>query len=152
MAIMSERLRTECVSWRHHANLGDDMIFAAQEQMFEGVLDLGQYIESPQALLVGGGTFAPKEFEHPDLVALSRELPTAFFGTGRPAVVQHTGTSAFLPDADGLFRFRDMREAAAALEAITSDYNAHSRLARSLAEEHFDARKVVRRVLECTFS
>jgi polysaccharide pyruvyl transferase WcaK-like protein len=79
---VGKALRTECVSWRHHGNLGDDMIFAAQEQLFKGVLDLGQYIESPEALLIGGGTFVPKAFEHPDLVALSRELPTAFFGTG----------------------------------------------------------------------
>lgn len=73
---------TECVSWRGHGNLGDEMIFAAQEAMFGNVLDLGQYIAAPQAVLIGGGTFVPKFPEHPDLVALGRRLPTALFGTG----------------------------------------------------------------------
>lgn len=46
------------------------------------ILDLGQYLTSPQAILVGGGTFVPKYPQHPELVKLSREYPTAFFGTG----------------------------------------------------------------------
>jgi len=70
-----------------------------------------------------------------------------YLASGKPAVVQHTGTSRFLPDAAGLFRFRDMDEAVAAFSAIESDYERHSRLARELAEE-FDARHVVGRVLE----
>jgi len=76
------RIPTECVSWRGHQNLGDEMIFAAQEAMFGDALDLGQYIAAPEAVLVGGGTFVPKFPEHPDLVALSRRLPTALVGTG----------------------------------------------------------------------
>ena len=50
--------------------------------MFGDVLDLGQYQTAPQAILVGGGTLVPKYPQHPDLVKLSQELPTAFFGTG----------------------------------------------------------------------
>ncbi len=79
---MSRRVPTECVSWRGHGNLGDEMIFAAQEAMFGDTVDLGQYVAAPEAVLVGGGTFVPKFPEHPDLVALSRRLPTALFGTG----------------------------------------------------------------------
>ena len=71
-----------------------------------------------------------------------------YLASGNPAVVQYTGPSAFLPKAEGLFRFRDMREAVSAIESIISDYEQHSRSARLLAEEHFDARKVVKRVLE----
>jgi hypothetical protein len=63
-------------------------------------------------------------------------------------VVQHTGPSRFLPDAAGLFRFRDLAEAARGLEAVAADYDRQCRLARALAEEFFDARKVARRVLE----
>lgn len=58
------------------------MIFSAQEAMFGNILDLGQYLSDPEAVLVGGGTFVPKYPEHPDLVKLSQQLPTAFFGTG----------------------------------------------------------------------
>ena len=65
-----------------------------------------------------------------------------------PAVVQHTGKSRFLPDAEGLFRFRNLDEAARAFSALESDYERHSRLARRLAEEHFDACHVVAQVLE----
>jgi polysaccharide pyruvyl transferase WcaK-like protein len=80
--LATRRIPTECVSWRGHGNLGDELIFAAQEAMFGPVLDLGQYMAAPEAVLVGGGTFVPKFPEHPDLVALSRRLPTMFFGTG----------------------------------------------------------------------
>ena len=71
-----------------------------------------------------------------------------YLASGRPAVVQHTGPSRILPDAEGLFRFRSLDEAARALAAAEADYEFHSRRARALAEEHFDARRVVGRVLE----
>lgn len=71
-----------------------------------------------------------------------------YLASGRPAVVQHTGRSKFLPDGEGLFRFRSLDEAAAALCAAEADYEYHCRQARALVEEHFDARRVVARVLE----
>jgi hypothetical protein len=70
-----------------------------------------------------------------------------YLASGKPAVVQHTGESRFLPDAAGLFRFRNLDEALQALSAVESDYERHSRLARRLAEK-FDACHVVARVLE----
>ncbi len=71
-----------------------------------------------------------------------------YLATGRPAVVQHTGPSRFQPDGAGLFRFRDMPEAVRCLQAVAADYERQCGLARALAEEHFDARKVVQQVLE----
>ena len=71
-----------------------------------------------------------------------------YLASGKPAVVEHTGPSRFLHDGEGLLRFRDMDEAAAAIDAVEADYERHSGLARQLAEEHFDGVKVVRRVLE----
>jgi hypothetical protein len=71
-----------------------------------------------------------------------------YLASGKPAVVQHTGPSRFLPDAEGLFRFRCMEEAVQAFAAIEADYERHSRRARALAEEYFDACRVVTRVLE----
>jgi len=71
-----------------------------------------------------------------------------YLASAKPAVVQHTGLSRFLPDSEGLFRFRNLEEAARALSAVESDYERHCRLARELAEEHFDAQRVVERVLE----
>lgn len=71
-----------------------------------------------------------------------------YLSSGKPAVVQHTGPSSFLPEAEGLFRFRSLEEAARALDTVQSNYERQSRLARQLAEEYFDARKVVGSVLE----
>ena len=71
-----------------------------------------------------------------------------YLASGKPAVVQHTGPSRFLPDAAGVFRFRSMDEAVRALAAAEADYARHSRLARALAEEYFDGCRVIARVLE----
>jgi len=71
-----------------------------------------------------------------------------YMAMGKPAVVQYTGPSRFLPDADGLFRFHSLEGAAQALADVEADYERHSRQARALVEEYFDAEKIVRRVLE----
>jgi hypothetical protein len=71
-----------------------------------------------------------------------------YLASGKPAVVQNTGPSRFLPDRAGLFRFRDIKDAARCLERVMADYEQQCKAARALAEEHFDARKVIRRLLE----
>jgi hypothetical protein len=71
-----------------------------------------------------------------------------YLASGKPAVVQHTGPSQFLPDDAGLFRFRNKDEAVRSIETVVSDYERQCKLSRALAEEYFDARKVVGRVLE----
>jgi hypothetical protein len=53
-----------------------------------------------------------------------------------------------LPDAEGLFRFRSIDEAAWMLSLVESDYDRQCQAARALAETWFDAEKVIRRVLE----
>src|SRR3989441_12391792 len=76
------------------------------------------------------------------------DRPVCYLASGKPAVVQHTGPSRYLPDDEGLFRFKTMEEAVHALARVESDYERHCRLARALAEEYFDGRRVVTRVLE----
>lgn len=71
-----------------------------------------------------------------------------YLASGKPAVVQHTGHSSYLPDAEGLFRFRSVSDAARHLQTMVGDYDHHCEAARSLAEEHFDARRVVGTILE----
>jgi hypothetical protein len=75
-----------------------------------------------------------------------------YLASGKPALVEHTGASRFLPDREGLFRFRDVPEAVRCLNALSDDYERHCQLARGLAEEHFDAKKVVAEVLERSLS
>ena len=71
-----------------------------------------------------------------------------YLASGRPAVVQHTGPSRFLPDASGLFRFKTPEEAARMLDRVAGDYERQSANARALAEEFFDAAKIAKRLLE----
>lgn len=75
-----------------------------------------------------------------------------YLASAKPAVVQHTGTSRFLPDDAGLFRFHDLDQARRCLEAVAADYDRHCRLARALVMEYFDARKVVNQLLERALS
>ncbi len=71
-----------------------------------------------------------------------------YLASGKPAVVEYTGPSAYLPDDAGLLRFRGREEAAVFLERAVEDYEHQSALARMLAEEHFDARRVAARAME----
>jgi hypothetical protein len=71
-----------------------------------------------------------------------------YLASGKPAVVQYTGASRILPDAEGLFRFRTVAEAAAALRAAEAGYEHHCAAARALAEQRFDSVRVAAKVLE----
>jgi hypothetical protein len=73
-----------------------------------------------------------------------------YLASGKPAVVQHTGPSAYLPNGEGLFRFTTLEEAAAALESVNADYDRHCRAAREIAAAYFDAEQVVAQILNET--
>lgn len=75
-----------------------------------------------------------------------------YLASGKPAIVQDTGPSSYLPRAGGLFRFRTIEEAAASLETIAADYERQCHLARAVAEEFFDPRKVFGRLIEHALS
>lgn len=70
-----------------------------------------------------------------------------YLATGRPVVTQETGWSRHVPTGEGLFAFRTMDEAAAALETVAADPARHARAAREIAEAHFDSAVVLRRML-----
>ena len=75
-----------------------------------------------------------------------------YLASGKPVVVQHTGPSAYLPNGEGMFRFSTLDEAAAALDAINSDYERQCRAAREIAAAYFDAKQVLTRLLSETLS
>jgi len=75
-----------------------------------------------------------------------------YLASGKPAVVQNTGPSSYLPNGEGLFRFSTIAEAAAALAAVNADYERHCRAARSFAEAYFDAGKIIETILDAAFS
>lgn len=70
-----------------------------------------------------------------------------YLATGRPAVVQNTGPSSRLPDRSGLLRFSTIEEAAECMDEAAANYSVHSRAARELAEDQFDARQVAEGIL-----
>ena len=69
-----------------------------------------------------------------------------YLAAGRPVIVQDTGFS--LPVGEGILRFSNLDEAAAAVREVESDYRRHVRAARALAEEYFDSEKVLPRLLD----
>ena len=71
-----------------------------------------------------------------------------YLATGRPAVVEDTGPSAYLPNGEGLLRFSNLEEAADAVRRVDADYARHCRAARALVEAHFDAKTVVAGLLD----
>ena len=62
-------------------------------------------------------------------------------------VTQETGFSKFLPTGEGLFAFTTMEEIVTAIDSINSNYERHCRAARAIAEDYFDAAKVLQRLL-----
>jgi hypothetical protein len=72
---------------------------------------------------------------------------TRYLASGKPALVQDTGFGRNLPTGVGLLTFHDLDEAVAGAKAIASDYGAHCKAARRIAEEYFDSDKVLRRLI-----
>jgi hypothetical protein len=71
-----------------------------------------------------------------------------YLASGKPVIVQNTGPSEFLPDAEGMFRFNTVDEALSAIDAMNSDYKRHCSSARDLAATYFDGEKVLASVLD----
>lgn len=72
-----------------------------------------------------------------------------YLASGKPAVVQHTGPSRFLPDTGSLWRFESASQAAEHLDYLEDErhYAESCAAARALAEAHFDAERVARDLL-----
>ncbi len=76
------------------------------------------------------------------------ERDVCYLASGKPVVTQDTGFSNILPTGEGLFAIDDVEQAAASIEEINGDYERHCRAARAIAQEHFEASAVARRLLE----
>lgn len=71
-----------------------------------------------------------------------------YLASGKPAVVQDTGPSDYLPHGEGLFRFRSTEEAVESLARVNADYPRQCRAAREIAETYFDAEPIVTAILD----
>ena len=71
-----------------------------------------------------------------------------YLAAGRPVITQHTGFTDHYGAGGGLFAFQSLDEIAEAVKTINADYAYHSRAARRLAQEVFEAENVLRSLLE----
>jgi hypothetical protein len=76
------------------------------------------------------------------------ERSACYLAAGRPVITQDTGFSRVLPTGEGLFAFETGEEILVAIDAISSDYERHSRAARAIAEQYFKAEVVLEKVLD----
>ena len=70
-----------------------------------------------------------------------------YLASGKPVLAQDCGFKGLYPTDEGLVSFTTPEQALAGLENINCNYTRHARAARALAEEYFDARKVLSRLL-----
>ena len=71
---------------------------------------------------------------------------TRYLVSGKPVLVQDTGQRA-IPTGEGIVTFRTLDDAVAGAARIIHDYAIHARAARRIAETHFGADVVLRRLL-----
>lgn len=75
------------------------------------------------------------------------ERTACYLASGRPAVLQDTGFSKRLPVGTGLHAFRGGEEAAAGISRVLENHPSECARARSIAEQYFDAPKVLGELL-----
>jgi hypothetical protein len=75
------------------------------------------------------------------------ERSACYLGAGRPVITQDTGFGSRVPTGEGLFAFNTVEEALAAFDAVSTDYERHSRAAQAIAEEYFRAETVLAKLV-----
>jgi hypothetical protein len=88
-----------------------------------------------------------------DVVARTRsgwfsDRSACYLAAGRPVVIQRTGFECSLPVGAGLLGFDNGDQAADAIRGVNGDYARHSRAAREIAVEYFDAAKLLKEIVE----
>jgi len=71
-----------------------------------------------------------------------------YLAAGRPVIIQETGFTRIYGGKAGLLSFRSLGETVNAVKMINADYAKHSRAARALAREFFEAKKVLKSILD----
>jgi hypothetical protein len=71
-----------------------------------------------------------------------------YLAAGRPVITQETGFTKNYGGKEGLLSFRTVGEIADGVKKINSDYARHSRAARALAREVFEAETVLKSILD----
>jgi hypothetical protein len=71
-----------------------------------------------------------------------------YLAAGRPVIIQETGFTKIYGGKAGLLSFRSLNEIVDAVKVINADYAKHSRAARALAREFFEAENVLKSILD----
>jgi len=71
-----------------------------------------------------------------------------YLAAGRPVITQETGFTRLYGQNLGLIAFKSLGEIVEGVKMINADYAKHSRAARAIASEIFDAKKVLRTLLK----
>jgi hypothetical protein len=71
-----------------------------------------------------------------------------YLAAGRPVITQETGFTSYYGGSEGLLSFSSMEEIVEAVAMIQADYPRHSRAAREISLEYFEATTVLRSLLE----
>jgi len=71
-----------------------------------------------------------------------------YLAAGRPVITQETGFTKNYGGKTGLLSFRTLDEVADAVKRINADYRTHSRAAREVARDVFEADKVIKSILD----
>ena len=71
-----------------------------------------------------------------------------YLAAGRPVITQETGFTRHYGGGKGLLAFKSLGEIVEAVKMIKADYAKHSRAARAIAQEVFEAEKVLASLLE----
>jgi hypothetical protein len=113
-----------------------DAVASTPESYLEYVTDSAGEFSCAKGLYVGSrsGWFSDRS--------------ACFLAAGRPVVIQDTGIQEVLPTGAGLFPVATVEEAADAIRRIRMDYERQSTIARQIALDHFDARRVLPVLLE----
>lgn len=77
---------------------------------------------------------------------------SCYLAGARPAVVQDTGWSRFIPAGRGVIAFNNMEEAVAGIETVASDPDLHRAAAYDLAREYFAPDRVLPEMIESIFA
>ena len=78
----------------------------------------------------------------------SSDRSACYLAAGRPVIIQDTGFPGAENHQRGLLTFRSLAEIAEAVKMVNADYALHSRAARQIAREVFEAEKVLSSLLD----
>jgi hypothetical protein len=75
-----------------------------------------------------------------------------YLACGKPVLAQATGFEEHLPTGTGLLAFKTLEEAQAGVGEINRSYKQHCEMARQIASDYFDYRKVLPEMLRISIS